>query len=202
MFIGGGTVKTDVISPEELVPPAVHTAMTVVGVASAVILAGPVVAVAGLGLGIGGGMLGGFVGGKVFGEGTDGQKWSALGGSVIGGLLGGKLGSGLANGVFPRPVTPGMGFVKGGLPGMKTANAAGAADASAAALLKVTKEAHAIYAKEIPLATRLTQEIAGPDAIVSARAKEPGSAANRLQRALDNKWTSEISTTDSAIDNL
>ncbi|WP_223164899.1 hypothetical protein, partial [Massilia mucilaginosa] len=81
-------------------------------------------------------------------------------------------------------------------------NAASLADAQAAALLKVTKEAHVIYAKEIPLATRLTQEIAGPDAIVSARAKEAGSAANRLQRALDNKWASEISTAEAAIDNL
>ncbi|MFB9240538.1 PAAR domain-containing protein [Massilia antarctica] len=121
VFIGGATVKTDVISPEELVPPAVHTAMLVVGVASAVILAGPVVAVVGLGLGMGGGMLGGFVGGKVFGEGTDGQKWSALGGSVIGGMLGGKIGTGIVNKAIPSPITPGMGFIKGGLPGMRAA---------------------------------------------------------------------------------
>ncbi|MCE3607229.1 PAAR domain-containing protein [Massilia sp. P8910] len=133
VFIGGGSVQTDAISPENLVPPALHAALLVVGVASAVILAGPVVAVAGLALGIGGGMAGGWVGGKIFGEGSDGQKWSALGGSLIGGLLGGKEGAALANRGLPRPVTPGWGFVKGGLPGMRAAGAAGAADAEAAA---------------------------------------------------------------------
>lgn len=133
VFIGGGTVQTDPISPENLVPPALHAAILVVGLASATILAGPVVAVAGLALGIGGGMAGGWVGGMVFGEGTDGQKWSALGGSLIGGLLGGKGGSALANKFLPRPVTPGLGFVKGGLPGVRAANAAAATDAEAAA---------------------------------------------------------------------
>ncbi|MCE3604063.1 PAAR domain-containing protein, partial [Massilia sp. P8910] len=132
VFIGGATVKTDVISPENLVPPAVHTAMLVVGVASAVILAGPVVAVVGLGLGMGGGMLGGFVGGKVFGEGSDGQKWSAFGGSVIGGMLGGKIGTGIVNKAIPSPITPGMGFIKGGLPGMQAAEAAGSEAAASA----------------------------------------------------------------------
>ncbi|MFP5392522.1 MAG: PAAR domain-containing protein [Gammaproteobacteria bacterium] len=131
--IGGGTVQTDIISPEDLVPPAVHAAMLVVGIASAVVLAGPIVAAGGLALGIGGGMAGGWLGGKIFGEGSDGQKWSALGGSFIGGLLGGKGGSMLANRFLPRPVTPGLGFVKGGLPGMRAANAAAAADAEAAA---------------------------------------------------------------------
>ena len=150
VFIGGATAKTDVISPENLVPPAVHTAMMVVGVASAVILAGPVVAVVGLGLGMGGGMLGGFVGGKVFGEGSDGQKWSALGGSVIGGMLGGKIGTGIVNRAIPTPITPGMGFIKGGLPGMQAAEGA-AAEAAAHAKAASAQAAAEAFTKPLPV---------------------------------------------------
>ncbi|MCE3602670.1 PAAR domain-containing protein [Massilia sp. P8910] len=91
--IGGGTVQTDNIAPEELVPGWVHAALLVVGIGSAVVLAGPLLAVAGLAGGLLGGLGGGWLGGAIFGEGSDGQKWSALGGSLIGGLLGAKGGS-------------------------------------------------------------------------------------------------------------
>ena len=93
VFIGGPTEQTDEIHPEDLVPGWVHAALLVVGVASAVVLAGPVIAVVGLVGGVVGGLGGGMLGGAIFGEGSDGQKWSALGGSVIGGLLGAKGGS-------------------------------------------------------------------------------------------------------------
>lgn len=90
VFIGGGTAQTDPISPENLVPGWVHGALLVVGLASAAVLAGPLIAVAGLVGGVAGGMGGGILGGMAFGEGSDGQKWSALAGSVFGGLLGAK----------------------------------------------------------------------------------------------------------------
>ena len=127
VYIGGGREQTDAISPEDLVPPLVHAAMLVAGVGSAVILAGPIVAVAGLALGTAGGLGGHWAGGKIFGEGSDGQKWSALGGGIVGGLLGGKGGSALAGRFFAEPVTPTTGFLKGGLPGVKAVNASRAA---------------------------------------------------------------------------
>ncbi len=119
VYIGGGSEQTDPISPEDLVPPLVHAAMLVVGVGSAVILAGPIVAVAGLALGTAGGMGGHWAGGKIWGEGSDGQKWSALGGGIVGGLLGGRGGMVLAGKFIPKPMTPTAGFIKGGLPGVK-----------------------------------------------------------------------------------
>lgn len=120
VFIGGGSQRTDTIEPEQLVPPLVHGAMLVVGIGAAVVLAGPIVAVAGLALGMAGGMAGAWAGGKLFGEGSDGQILSTLGGGMLGGMLGGKGGSILAGKLLPRPTTPLTGFVKGGLPGVKT----------------------------------------------------------------------------------
>ncbi|WP_445352072.1 PAAR domain-containing protein [Massilia scottii] len=121
VYIGGGTQKTDDIFPEDLVPGWVHGALLVVGLGSAIVLAGPFIAVAGLAGGIAGGIGGDWLGGEIFGEGSDGQKWSALGGSVIGGLLGAKGGSTLANKVIPKPLSETQGFLKGGLGGMKEA---------------------------------------------------------------------------------
>lgn len=88
--IGGETVQTDEIHAEDLVPTWVHVALFVVGAGAAVVLAGPVIAAAGLAGGLAGGMGGGWLGGKIFGEGSDGQKWSMLGGSLLGGWFGAK----------------------------------------------------------------------------------------------------------------
>jgi len=88
--IGGETVQTDEIAPEDLVPGWVHASLLVVGIGAAVVLGGPLLAAAGLVGGIAGGMGGGWLGGKIFGEGSDGQKWSMLGGGFLGGLLGAK----------------------------------------------------------------------------------------------------------------
>jgi uncharacterized Zn-binding protein involved in type VI secretion len=91
--IGGGTQQTDPIHPEDLVPGWIHAAILVVGVGAAIVLAGPVVAVAGLIGGLAGGAGGAWIGGKLWGEGSDGQKWAMLGGSLIGGALGTKGGA-------------------------------------------------------------------------------------------------------------
>ncbi|NHZ67046.1 hypothetical protein [Massilia genomosp. 1] len=93
------------------------------------------VALAGLAAGYGGGMLGGWAGGMIFGQGSDGQKWSALGVGALTGMVGGRLGTWGVNKALPSPITPGKGFIKGGLPGMRSAQAAGA-EASAKAFTK------------------------------------------------------------------
>lgn len=88
VFIGGNRTTTDDISPE--VPAWMNWAMLGVGLAAAVVLAGPVVALVGAAGGFVGGELGSALGGAYFGEGSDGQKWSMLGGSLVGGGLAGK----------------------------------------------------------------------------------------------------------------
>jgi uncharacterized Zn-binding protein involved in type VI secretion len=88
--IGGPTVQTDPINPENLVPTWVHVSLFVVGAGAAFVLAAPIVAIGGIAGGILGGVGGDWLGGKVFGEGSDGQKWSMLGGSLLGGWLGVK----------------------------------------------------------------------------------------------------------------
>jgi uncharacterized Zn-binding protein involved in type VI secretion len=87
VFIGGGTAQTDLIEEEKLVPGWVHASLLVIGIVPALFSA-PVLAVVGLAAGTAGALGGSWIGGKIFGEGSDGQKWSLLGGSVIGGILG------------------------------------------------------------------------------------------------------------------
>lgn len=94
VYIGGGTAQTDTINPEHLVPGWVHASLLVVGVGSAIVLAGPVLAVGGLVGAFAGGIGGGWIGGKMFGAGSDGQKWSAIAGSFLGGYLGAKAAPG------------------------------------------------------------------------------------------------------------
>jgi uncharacterized Zn-binding protein involved in type VI secretion len=88
VFIGGATATTDDISPE--IPAWVNWTMLAVGVAAAAVLAGPLAALLGTVGGIAGGEVGSWLGGKFFGEGSDGQKWSMLGGSLLGGFAGAK----------------------------------------------------------------------------------------------------------------
>lgn len=82
VFIGGGTETTDAISPE--VPAWLERAVLVVGLASAFVLASPVVVIAGLVGGVAGGLGGNWAGGKLFGEGSDEQKLMAFGGAFLG----------------------------------------------------------------------------------------------------------------------
>ncbi|MEZ0190471.1 PAAR domain-containing protein [Ralstonia solanacearum] len=100
VFIGGTTVTTDDISPE--IPGWVNWTMLAVGVAAAAVLAGPLVAALGTVGGIAGGEGGSWLGGKVFGEGSDGQKWSMLGGSLLGGFAGAKGAGMLRSGRAPE----------------------------------------------------------------------------------------------------
>ncbi|CBM09907.1 PAAR domain-containing protein [Ralstonia solanacearum] len=100
VFIGGATVTTDDISPE--IPGWVNWTLLAVGVAAAAILAGPLVAALGTVGGIAGGEAGSWLGGKFFGDGSDGQKWSMLGGSLLGGFAGAKGAGMLRSGRVPK----------------------------------------------------------------------------------------------------
>jgi len=90
VFIGGQTVQTEEIDAE--VPGWLHMAVLGLGLVSVTgLVRYGVIGVGRLGLGMAGGAGGGFgghwAGGKVFGEGSDGQKVTALvSGAVIGGL--------------------------------------------------------------------------------------------------------------------
>ncbi|UZM96271.1 PAAR domain-containing protein [Pseudomonas putida] len=88
--IGGGTATTDAIDPE--VPVWLVRSVVALGLASAFVLASPVLVMAGLAGGIAGGMAGHWAGGELFGEGSDGQKLMAFGGALLGGGLGAKGG--------------------------------------------------------------------------------------------------------------
>lgn len=81
--IGGGTATTDAIDPE--VPVWLERSVMALGLASAFVLASPVLVMAGLAGGIAGGMAGHWAGGELFGEGSDGQKLMAFGGALLGG---------------------------------------------------------------------------------------------------------------------
>ncbi|WP_322064882.1 PAAR domain-containing protein [Burkholderia ubonensis] len=107
VFIGGATVGE--VDPE--IPAWVNWAMLGVGVAAAAVLAGPLVAVLGTIGGVAGGEIGSWLGGKAFGEGSDGQKWSMLGGSLLGGFAGAKGGSSLAGKLNAKPVVAETGLL-------------------------------------------------------------------------------------------
>lgn len=102
VFIGGATVG----QADSEIPAWVNWTMMAVGVAAAAVLAGPVLAVVGAIGSIAGGEAGSWVGGKVFGEGSDGQKWSMLGGSLLGGLAGAKGAAALRGGGRPMVGSP------------------------------------------------------------------------------------------------
>ncbi|KFF82979.1 PAAR domain-containing protein [Pseudomonas syringae] len=90
VFIGGGTETTDPINPE--VPELLARGILLVGLASAFVLASPVIVIAGLVGSITGGTVGSLGGAQLFGEGTDGQKLMAFSGALLGGGLGAKGG--------------------------------------------------------------------------------------------------------------
>ncbi|MCO1619183.1 hypothetical protein [Pseudomonas putida] len=74
------------------VPVWLERSVVALGLASAFVLASPVLVMAGLAGGIAGGMAGHWAGGELFGEGSDGQKLMAFGGALLGGGLGAKGG--------------------------------------------------------------------------------------------------------------
>ncbi|HCM9497223.1 type IV secretion protein Rhs [Enterobacter asburiae] len=91
VIIGGSKVQTDEISPE--IPEWVNWTMLAVGAGAMAVLASPAIALLSTLGAMGGGTIGGYAGGMVCGEGSDGQKWGMLIGSVIGGGAGIKGGA-------------------------------------------------------------------------------------------------------------
>lgn len=91
VVIGGPTVTT--LPLESEIPEYISKTLLVIGVASAVILAGPIAAALGLIGGYYGAQGGAWLGGKLFGEGSDGQKIFEFLGGMAGGAAGGKIGS-------------------------------------------------------------------------------------------------------------
>lgn len=91
VIIGGSKVQTDEISPE--IPEWVNWTMLAVGAGAMAVLASPAIALLSTLGAMGGGTVGSFAGGMLFGEGSDGQKWGMLIGSVIGGGTGMKGGA-------------------------------------------------------------------------------------------------------------
>ncbi|AUX26035.1 uncharacterized protein SOCEGT47_065880 [Sorangium cellulosum] len=88
--IGAATVTTVAVEGE--IPGEVNCALLAAGVGSAVVLAGPVIAVLGLGASYAGGHGGHWLGGRLDGEGSDAQKLMGLAGALVGGALGARGG--------------------------------------------------------------------------------------------------------------
>lgn len=114
--IGGGTVQTDEIHSEDLVPGWLHATLLVVGIGSAFVLAAPAVVIGGLVLGGAAAFGGGMLGGAIFGEGSDGQKLMAFGGGILGGLMGAKGASAWMASRSPQPTISLYGFRGAGHP--------------------------------------------------------------------------------------
>ncbi|CAI1495174.1 Uncharacterized conserved protein [Serratia quinivorans] len=91
VIIGGEKEQTDDIEPE--IPDWVNWTLLAAGAGAAAVLATPAIAILGTLGGLGGGFAGSLIGGAYFGEGSDGQKWSMLGGGFVGGFAGGKGGA-------------------------------------------------------------------------------------------------------------
>jgi hypothetical protein len=68
--------------------------------------------------------------------------------------------------------------------------------------LYYANEAYKVYSKELTTAVQQIEEIAGDLGQVTGRAKRAESAANRLQRAVDNGWIKELNSTEEALDNI
>ncbi|MGF6393746.1 PAAR domain-containing protein [Pseudomonas plecoglossicida] len=123
VFIGGETETTDEISPE--VPGWLEGAVLGVGLASAIALVGPAMALWGLFGGVVGGGAGYRLGGERYGEGSDEQKLMAFGGAlIVGGLaaryklqpnggLGANLGNTRVTQRSKNPATPSLRPVRG-----------------------------------------------------------------------------------------
>ncbi|RLM04475.1 hypothetical protein BIY27_22320 [Gibbsiella quercinecans] len=90
VFIGGEKTQTDDINPE--IPAWINWTLLGVGVAATVVIAGPAIAIMSTTGSIIGGTVGNYFGGEWFGEGSDRQKWMALGGAFAGGFAGIKSG--------------------------------------------------------------------------------------------------------------
>lgn len=72
---------------------------------------------------------------------------------------------------------------------------------SGAAYLHLAKEAYPVYSRQLGKAMDTLSDIVGDLGTVAGRAKSPESAANRLQRSVDN-YGAQIDTVDDAVKNL
>ena len=76
------------------------------------------------------------------------------------------------------------------------------AEQSKPPLVAVAEKAYEQYSQELEPVKGQMRDIFGSHGEIQARAKNPVSAANRLQRVLDNGWSREISTPQQALSNL
>ncbi|WP_338845921.1 hypothetical protein V8J88_19610 [Massilia sp. W12] len=113
---GGPTVTTDPVASE--IPHWIEYTLLGLGLASATVLFGPVIAVAGLIGGVAGGYGASYLGGVWFGEGSDGQRAMALGGSVLGALAGARSGAKFYAHFLRIPGSPWQAFAKDGARGL------------------------------------------------------------------------------------
>lgn len=129
VLIGGGQVTTVQIESE--VPDWINKGIMVLGLASAVVLAGPVVALAGFAGGLLGGQIGTDLGGDWFGQGSDGQKIMGFVGGMIGGGLAGHGAEGMADSLGDAVGGPVGKFIGGGMPDVLAPPRAGETPAGA-----------------------------------------------------------------------
>jgi hypothetical protein len=101
----------------------------------------------------------------------------------------------------PAPGMPSVGLLAGSMAvGGRAASTPVAASGSQ--YLAVTQAAHSIYSQQLPGALQTLQAVLGEFGQVQGRAKSPESAANRIQRAVDNGWATQMATTADVLDNL
>ncbi len=77
-----------------------------------------------------------------------------------------------------------------------------ASELSGSPLVSVAEKAYEQYSQELEPVKVQMRDIFGSHGEIQARAKNPVSAANRLQRVLDNGWAQDISTPQQALSNL
>lgn len=112
VLIEGGQVTKLEIATE--VPGWLNNGIMLLGLGSAVILVGPVLALAGLGGGLAGGFVASGIGGSIFGEGSDGQKIMGFIGGFIGGALAVHGAGGVAKSLGDRVGGDWGKFIEGG----------------------------------------------------------------------------------------
>ncbi|MGI4740959.1 MAG: type VI secretion system tube protein TssD [Janthinobacterium lividum] len=110
--------------------------------------------------------------------------------------------------VVPAAIAPAAALA-GPAPGMPTVEMVAESMAAAAPkavsgsqYLPLTQAAHAIYSEQLPGALQTLQDVLGEFGQVQGRAKSPESAANRIQRAVDNGWATKMDTPADVLDNL
>jgi len=68
--------------------------------------------------------------------------------------------------------------------------------------LALAQAAYQTYAQQLPASLQTLHAVLGEFGEVQGRAKSPESAANRVQRAVDNGWAAQVATPADVLDNL